>query len=88
MDKPRKAKHIMLNQALPSTVILPVIADRVAYLCAKELLRIEGDDAILTASARAEEALSRENADQLGYWRRVEAAIQLLLLEDVLGTVH
>ncbi len=78
----------MLEYNQTTATVLPVIADRVAFLCAKELLRLEGDDAILTASALAEEAMGRANTDQFGYWRRVEVAIQLLLLEDVLGTIH
>ncbi len=78
----------MLEYNQTAATVLPVIADRVAFLCARELLRLEGDDAVLTAASRAEEAMGRSNPDQFGYWRRVEVAIQLLLLEDVLGTIH
>jgi hypothetical protein len=66
----------------------PVIADRIAYLCAKELLRMEGEDAVLTAADRADEALGRADAEQHGYWRRVESAMQIILLEDVIGEIH
>jgi hypothetical protein len=66
----------------------PVIADRVAYLCATELLRLEGEDAVLTAAERADEALTRADSDQYGYWRRVESAMQIILLEDVVGEIH
>jgi hypothetical protein len=66
----------------------PVIADRIAYLCANELLRMEGEDAVLTAADRADEALGRSDAEQYGYWRRVESAMQIILLEDVVGEIH
>ncbi len=66
----------------------PVIADRIAYLCANELLRMEGEDAVLTAADRADDALGRQDAEQYGYWRRVESAMQIILLEDVVGEIH
>jgi hypothetical protein len=66
----------------------PIIADRIAYLCANELLRMEGEDAVLTAADRADEALARADAEQYGYWRRVESAMQIILLEDVVGEIH
>jgi hypothetical protein len=66
----------------------PHIADRAAYLCATELLRLEGEDAVLTAAERADEALQRADEQQYGYWRRVESAMQIILLEDVVGEVH
>jgi hypothetical protein len=66
----------------------PVIADRIAYLCANELLRMEGEDAVLTAADRADDALGRQDTEQYGYWRRVESAMQIILLEDVVGEIH
>jgi hypothetical protein len=66
----------------------PVIADRIAYLCANELLRMEGEDAVLTAADRADDALGRRDTEQYGYWRRVESAMQIILLEDVVGEIH
>jgi hypothetical protein len=66
----------------------PIIADRIAYLCASELLRMEGEDAVLTAADRADEALGRSDTEQYSYWRRVESAMQIILLEDVIGEIH
>lgn len=65
-----------------------IICDRLAYLCARELIQHEGDEAVLTAAARADDSEARGDADQFGYWRRVETAVQILLLEDVIGTIH
>ena len=66
----------------------PQIADRLAYLCAEELLRLEGEDAVLSAAERADEALMRADESQFSYWRRVESALQIILLEDVVGEIH
>jgi hypothetical protein len=76
----------MERRANPS--LGPVIADRIAYICANELLRMEGEDAVLTAADRADEALGRTDAEQYGYWRRVESAMQIILLEDIVGELH
>ncbi len=74
------------RRASPS--ISPVIADRIAYLCASELLRLEGEEGVLTAAERADDALGRSDSEQYGYWRRVESAMQIILLEDVVGEIH
>ena len=66
----------------------PQIADRRAFLCAEELLRMEGEEAVLTAAERADEALLRADEAQFNYWRRVEGAMQIILLEDVVGEIH
>lgn len=78
----------MLLEADTSHHPVLVISDRLAFLCARELVQHEGDDAVLTAAARADEAQERGEDADYGYWRRVESAIQILLLEDVIGELH
>jgi hypothetical protein len=65
-----------------------VITDHAAYRCACELVDVEGDDAVLLAADQADACLAAGDQDACSYWRRVESAIQILLLEDVLGTIH
>jgi hypothetical protein len=94
MSNPIRKPAAMLQQLetaierRTNPAVSPVISDRIAYLCAAELLRLEGEDAVLTAAERADEALSRMDDQQHGYWRRVETAMQIILLEDVVGEIH
>jgi hypothetical protein len=74
-----------LSQSLQSAL---VITDFAAYRCAVDLVDVEGDEAILLAADQADACLAAGDVDASSYWRRVESAIQILLLEDVLGTVH
>jgi hypothetical protein len=65
-----------------------LISDRVAYVCACDLVDQEGDDAVLLAAERADACQAEGDAGAYAYWRRVESAIQILLLEDAVGDLH
>jgi hypothetical protein len=82
------ANHMHLNSASGPVHQLPFISDRVAYACAFDLVDIEGDDAVLTASDRAETFAARGDEPMNAYWRRVERAVEILLLQDVVGELH
>lgn len=72
----------------PASSPTPMIADRATYMCASELLSLEGEEAILTAAERADDALNRSDTCQFSYWRQVENALQIILMEEVVGEIH
>lgn len=47
-----------------------------------------GDDAVIEAATMADGYRNSGNLVQFCRWRQVERAIQLLLLEDIVGEVH
>lgn len=77
-----------LNLASEPVYQIPFISDRVAYACAHDLLDIEGDDAVMTAADKAEIFAAQGDEPMNAYWRRVERAIEILLLQDVIGELH
>jgi hypothetical protein len=77
-----------LNLASEAIYQTPVIADRIAFACADDLVIREGDDAVLTAAEKADASAANGDLTMVGYWRRVESAVQILLLQEVIGELH
>ncbi len=77
-----------LNLASEAVYMPPVIADRIAFACADDLVLREGDDAVLTAAEHADASMADGDLPMVGYWRRVESAVQILLLQEVIGELH
>ncbi len=77
-----------LNLAAEPAFCLPFISDRVAYACAHDLVDQQGDEAIMTAADHADAHIAEGNEPMAAYWRRVERAIEILLLQDVIGELH
>lgn len=77
-----------MNLAAEPACHLPFISDRIAYACASDLVEQQGDDAVMTAAERADTHGAHGDQPMAAYWRRVESAIQILLLQDVIGEIH
>jgi hypothetical protein len=79
---------VYMNLAAEPAYAMPFISDRIAYACAHDLVDLEGDDAVMTAADRADSHIAVGDEPMAAYWRRVERAIQILLLQDVVGEIH
>jgi hypothetical protein len=79
---------MFLDLASEPVFQLPFISDRVAYACARDLVGVEGDDAVMTAADRADRFAAQGDTPMTAYWRRVERAVEILLLQDVIGELH
>jgi hypothetical protein len=65
-----------------------VIYDRAAYIGACDLIKIHGAAATIEALHKADFHERRGENQQSHYWRRVESAIEVLLLDKVTGAIH
>jgi hypothetical protein len=79
---------VYMNLAAEPAYNMPFISDRIAYACAFDLVDQEGDDAVMTAAERADHHVALGDEPMAAYWVRVERAIQILLLQDVVGEIH
>lgn len=66
----------------------PFIYDKAAYLGACDLIRKFGPSAGMEALHKADQHESRGERQQSYYWRRVESAIEILLLEKFNGLLN
>jgi hypothetical protein len=66
----------------------PHITDGKTYSEALALVEVHGDDAPVEADSRAQEARDKGNLKAFAYWRGVEQATQIVLLEEVIGEIH
>lgn len=73
---------------LTSAEPIMAIHDRAAYIGAMDLIREHGDEAVLAASAEADQSRERGNVLQCSFWRTVEVAIQIIQLDEVIGEIH
>lgn len=65
-----------------------VIYDRAAYIGACDLIRKHGPAAAIEALHKADFHERRGENQQSHYWRRVESAVEVLLLDKVTGAIH
>jgi ABC-type sugar transport system ATPase subunit len=70
------------------TYALPVIADARVYAAAVDLLDQYGEDAPLEASAVADGHERAGDMVATAFWRAVEQATQIVLMDEPLGEVH
>jgi hypothetical protein len=78
----------LLERAFMSHVPFPMIYDRIAYIDAEGLLTKFGDEAVLEATGRADSARLSGDAKGFCHWRRVEQAVQIIQLDEIIGQVH
>lgn len=65
-----------------------LIYDRAAYVGACELIKKHGAAASIEALHKADFHECRGENQQCHYWRRVESAVEILLLDKVSGDIH
>lgn len=65
-----------------------LIYDRAAYVGACDLIRKHGAAASIEALHKADFHEGRGENQQSHYWRRVESAVEILLLDKVSGQLH
>ncbi|MFZ5609870.1 MAG: hypothetical protein ACOY99_09690 [Pseudomonadota bacterium] len=66
----------------------PLIYDKAAYLGACDLVKKFGPSAALEALHKADQHESRGERQQTHYWRRVESAINILLMDRLGGPIN
>lgn len=71
-----------------SHVPFPTIYDRYAFSDAEALVGTYGDEAVLEATGRADTARINGDAKGFCHWRRVEQAVQIIQLDEVIGDLH
>ena len=65
-----------------------LIYDRGAYIGACDLIKKHGAAAAIEALHKADFHESRGENQQSHYWRRVESAVEILLLDKASGNIH
>ena len=71
-----------------SHIPFPTIYDRFAFSDAETLVGAYGDEAVLEATGRADSARINGDAKGFCHWRRVEQAVQIIQLDEIIGDLH
>lgn len=67
---------------------LLTIANTHVYTAASALIDRHGEDAVMEAASRADASQRIGNVERFSHWRQVERAVQILQLEDVVGSIN